>query len=115
MNKELSRVEKYGKRRSRNRKFQNKVQKETKQRIAASKPDRVAYTDTMPLTKEEAAGGEVYVSRTELFPSRRIRVSKWFMNFLSVLFILITAALLWWGIEGAPPIDVMMSSLSSKR
>ncbi|MFB5763093.1 hypothetical protein [Paenibacillus medicaginis] len=111
MNKELSRVEKYRGRRSRRPK---KDKKEKKQQPAKAEAYTAAYTDTVPLTEEEAAGGEVYVSRTELFPSRRIRVSKWFMNFLSTLFILITAALLWWGIEGAPPLRVIMSSLSSK-
>ncbi|MDP4096677.1 hypothetical protein OIN60_07825 [Paenibacillus sp. P96] len=111
MNKELSRVEKYGRGRNRRPK---KEQKEQKQQAAKVEAYADVYTDTVPLTEEEAAGGEVYVSRAELFPSRRIRVSKWFMNFLSTLFVLITAALLWWGIEGAPPLHVIMSSLSDK-
>lgn len=54
---------------------------------------------------------DAYPSRAELFPSRRLRVSKWFLNFLSTLFMLITAVLVWWGIQGAPPVKTLLPEM----
>lgn len=46
--------------------------------------------------------GEATPSRAESYPSERIRFSKMFVNSLIVIFVLLLACLLWWGIEGAP-------------
>jgi hypothetical protein len=48
--------------------------------------------------------GEATPSRTKSYPSERIRFSKMFVNSLIVIFIMLLASLLWWGIEGAPPL-----------
>ncbi|WP_238650074.1 hypothetical protein [Paenibacillus piscarius] len=48
--------------------------------------------------------GEETPSRTQTYPSERIRFSKMFVNSLSVLFLMLLAFLLYWGIEGAPPL-----------
>ncbi|CAM4486678.1 hypothetical protein [Paenibacillus typhae] len=50
-----------------------------------------------------AAEGEAETpSRSQSYPSQRVRWSKIFVNTLSALFILLLAFLVWWGIEGAP-------------
>ncbi|WP_440109892.1 hypothetical protein [Paenibacillus sp. QZ-Y1] len=41
-------------------------------------------------------------TRTELHPSRRLRLSKRFVNSLIFIFVLLTMSLIWWGIKGAP-------------
>ncbi|WP_405114758.1 hypothetical protein MHH28_10885 [Paenibacillus sp. FSL K6-1217] len=46
--------------------------------------------------------GEQTPSRAESYPSERIRFSKMFINSLIVLFLMLLAFLLWWGINGAP-------------
>lgn len=46
-------------------------------------------------------------SRTNTYPSHRVRMSKWFVNTLIVLFILLMAGLLFWGLIGAPPLEEM--------
>ena len=51
--------------------------------------------------------GEATPSRAESYPSERIRFSKMFVNSLIVIFILLLAFLLWWGIEGAPELRTL--------
>ncbi|AOZ91396.1 hypothetical protein [Paenibacillus crassostreae] len=43
-------------------------------------------------------------ARTETYYSNKIKLSRIFLNTLIVLFLMLTAALLWWGLEGAPPL-----------
>ncbi|WP_223066606.1 hypothetical protein [Paenibacillus caui] len=43
-----------------------------------------------------------YVSRSEIFPSHRIKWTKWFFNALLVIFIALTVLLLWWGLNESP-------------
>lgn len=43
-------------------------------------------------------------SRSESYPSERLRLSKMFINSLIVIFVLLLGSLLWWGLEGAPPL-----------
>ncbi|MDQ0169049.1 hypothetical protein [Paenibacillus tundrae] len=47
-------------------------------------------------------------TRTELHPSRRLRLSKRFVNSLILLFVLLTASLVWWGVKGAPPLHTFL-------
>lgn len=42
------------------------------------------------------------LSRSELFPSHRIKWTKWFFNVLLVIFIALTIWLLWWGLHDSP-------------
>ncbi|UNK20490.1 hypothetical protein MNQ98_10950 [Paenibacillus sp. N3/727] len=51
---------------------------------------------------------EVPPSRTSTYPSQRVRMSKWFVNTLIVLFILLMAGLLIWGLIGAPPLEEIL-------
>ncbi len=41
-------------------------------------------------------------TRRELFPSHRIKITRWFYNSLLFIFIAITVYLLWWGISDSP-------------
>ncbi|URJ44954.1 hypothetical protein MF628_004721 [Paenibacillus polymyxa] len=112
MNQELSRVQTYGSRRNGRKGKEEDRSKSKPVRSRASRPvPELAYVAAAPevaVTMEDGTPASEYRTRAEMFPSRRIRVSKWFLNFLSTLFVLITAALLWWGIKGAPPISEML-------
>lgn len=41
--------------------------------------------------------------RSDTYSSFNVKFSKIFLNTLITLFIILTGALVWWGIEGAPP------------
>ncbi|WP_311078575.1 hypothetical protein [Paenibacillus polymyxa] len=113
MNQELSRVQTYGSRRN-GRKGKEEDRSKSKPVLSrASRPvPELAHVAAVPevavTMEDDTPPASEYRTRAEMFPSRRIRVSKWFLNFLSTLFVLITAALLWWGIKGAPPISEML-------
>ncbi|MGQ8872844.1 hypothetical protein [Paenibacillus sp. TSA_86.1] len=47
-------------------------------------------------------------TRTELHPSRRLRLSKRFVNSLIFIFFMLTVGLVWWGIKGAPPLNTFL-------
>ena len=42
-------------------------------------------------------------SRLETYNTNNAKISRIFLNTLIFLFVMLTAALLWWGLEGAPP------------
>lgn len=44
-------------------------------------------------------------ARTETYASKKIKISKYFINTLIILFVLLTAFLLWWGVMDAPPLE----------
>ncbi|CAH1194388.1 hypothetical protein PAECIP111892_01629 [Paenibacillus auburnensis] len=46
-------------------------------------------------------------SRSQSYPSERIRLSKIFVNSLYFIFVLLLASLVWWGIEGAPELRTL--------
>ncbi|MEK5505075.1 MULTISPECIES: hypothetical protein [unclassified Paenibacillus] len=112
MNQGLSRVQTYGSRRNGRKGKEEDRSKSKPVRSRASRPvpelAHVAAAPEVAVTMEGDTPASEYRTRAEMFPSRRIRVSKWFLNFLSTLFVLITAALLWWGVKGAPPISEML-------
>jgi hypothetical protein len=41
-------------------------------------------------------------SRRELYPSQRLKITRWFFNFLLFIFVVILFMLLWWGISESP-------------
>ncbi|MNO08152.1 hypothetical protein D3C81_2306650 [compost metagenome] len=41
-------------------------------------------------------------TRKEMFPSQRIKITRWFYNSLLYIFIAIMIYLLWWGISDSP-------------
>ena len=52
--------------------------------------------------------GEGTPSRSETYTSERVRLSKMFVNSLILLFVILLASLLWWGIEGAPKLGTLL-------
>lgn len=54
------------------------------------------------------AEGKSAPSRTSTYPSHRVRMSKWFVNSLIIIFILLMAGLLIWGLIGAPPLEEIL-------
>lgn len=68
---------------------------------ASSLPEKVQHA-----LQAEVEEGELDLSelppRRELFPSQRIRITRWFYNALLYVFVGITIYLLWWGISDSP-------------
>lgn len=71
-----------------------------------SRKDRLARRRGAVNTEQESRQpeGEETPSRTRTYPSERVRFSKMFVNSLIVLFLMLLAFLLYWGIKGAPPL-----------
>ncbi|MEC0124299.1 hypothetical protein [Paenibacillus pabuli] len=69
-------------------------------------PARTNKAQTPP--KESVSEAGTLPTRTELHPSRRLRLSKRFVNSLIVIFILLTISLVWWGVKGAPPLNTFL-------
>ncbi|MEK5446955.1 hypothetical protein [Paenibacillus sp. FSL R7-0331] len=63
------------------------------------KPDRQKQTATQET--------EDTPSRSQSYPSERLRLSKIFVNSLYVLFILLLGFLIWWGINDAPALRTL--------
>lgn len=88
MNDNLSRIQKYGRRR---------------QRQAVVEP-----LETMPSQYQheqdvkEAPNASDLPSRREVYPSQRLIITRWFFNSLLFIFIAILFMLLWWGISESP-------------
>jgi hypothetical protein len=59
-------------------------------------------------SEESVSEAGTLPTRTELHPSRRLRLSKRFVNSLIFIFILLTISLVWWGIKGAPPLNTFL-------
>lgn len=135
MTQQLSRTEKYGHRRRKERKempsksVHNTVDPSKSTNITIMK--KPVYTKPVSKSrsvpelsrmqrklqaeqnqKKEASGhtqeAGTLPTRAEIFPSRRVRLSKWFINSLIFIFILLTGFLVYWGIIGAPPLSTFI-------
>ncbi|WP_106768004.1 hypothetical protein [Paenibacillus faecalis] len=71
----------------------------------SGKTGELSRTKSARMTNHEVLEEESAPSRTKTYPSHRVRMSKWFVNTLIVLFILLMAGLLFWGLIGAPPLE----------
>ncbi|MBW4082862.1 hypothetical protein [Paenibacillus sp. S150] len=60
---------------------------------------------TAAQAEKPAEGESSTPSRTETYPSERLRFSKMFINSLIVIFLLLLAFLLYWGLIGAPDLN----------
>lgn len=47
-------------------------------------------------------------SRSSTYMSNRVKMSKWFVNSLILIFVLLMAGLLVWGLMGAPPLKTIL-------
>lgn len=130
MTNQLSRAETYGHRKKRETKQRskkdhhqsnkqarsdNKAQsaKHNLSKKAASAPATLSRVQKkqQPNTKkssQQKQEAETLPTRSDLFPSQRVRLSKWFVNSLIIIFILLTGALVYWGIIGAPPLRTLL-------
>lgn len=115
MNERLSRTERH----ARNRSSANGTRKRTRRTEASETLERKASgtsyvemavsSETAPIisdTEYFTEGNESDVSelptRKEMFPSQRIKITRWFYNSLLYIFIAIMIYLLWWGISDSP-------------
>ncbi|MDN4067459.1 hypothetical protein QYF50_06085 [Paenibacillus vini] len=115
MNERLSRSERH----ARNRSSANGTRKRTRRTEASETLERKASgtsyvemavsSETTPIisdTEYFTEGNESDVSelptRKEMFPSQRIKITRWFYNSLLYIFIAIMIYLLWWGISDSP-------------
>ena len=136
MNQQLSRTEKYGHRRrkvgkeiklsksdqkigdhskSTNKSVTNKVvyRKPVSKRQPVPELSRMQRKLQAEQNQNKEASGRIQEAgtlptRSDLFPSRRVRLSKWFINSLIFIFILLTGFLVYWGIIGAPPLNTLL-------
>ncbi|HEY2492867.1 MAG TPA: hypothetical protein VGI33_08150 [Paenibacillus sp.] len=100
MSNQLSRVETH-KKRLKEEKSRPLLQR-VKGKIVAQLDAKIAIpTDVAEQSDEQ---GPV-PARTDTYSSQRIKLSKIFLNTLIVLFFLLTIGLVWWGVEGAPPLN----------
>lgn len=103
MNEQLSRMERYAQ------------DRKTTKRRSRYKP--AADTNTISDLKDEPllvpildigseSEKEIKVedlpTRKELFPSQRLKVTRWFFNSLLYIFIVIMGLLLWWAVKDSP-------------
>lgn len=86
-------------------------QKEPSVRVPGTLSRKAKYSpaSVKPAETRQTAGreGEGTPSRSESYPSERIRLSKIFVNSLIFMFVLLLASLVWWGIEGAPELRTL--------
>lgn len=73
-----------------------------KSRYSSAPSRKAAKRDEMSADGETATP-----SRTETYPSERLRFSKMFINSLIIIFILLLGFLLWWGLNGAPDLNTL--------
>lgn len=73
-------------------------------------PERAPSRSKKTANQKESSVSEAgsLPTRTELHPSRRLRLSKRFVNSLIFIFIMLTVGLVWWGIKGAPPLNTFL-------
>lgn len=72
---------------------------------AAEQRVSTSSVGSIGLEGEEA---EELPMRSKTYSSYRVRMSKWFVNSLIILFVMLMAALLWWGMKGAPPLKELL-------
>ncbi|MEF2964385.1 hypothetical protein V3851_00965 [Paenibacillus sp. M1] len=125
MNDRLSRTERYNGRRGRNNR-KRRIAKRERRSGKAAEPYREAgglddigeriepelqfasVTEVHPFAEEARteAKAELDVNklptRKEMFPSQRVKWTRWFFNSLLYVFVAIMILLLWWGISDSP-------------
>lgn len=74
-----------------------------------SRKDRRLLSSSKELSEGEGTkkSAETTPSRSQTYTSERMRLSKIFVNSLIFMFVILLASLLWWGIEGAPPLKTL--------
>lgn len=104
----LSRVESQKKRRHEDKKPMTLLRRGLKKNSGTYDTEQKYLTNKAePLRRSEKNNNEKdnehVPSRTDTYSSYNVKVSKIFLNTLIFLFFILTVALLWWGLKGAPP------------
>ncbi|OMD39839.1 hypothetical protein [Paenibacillus odorifer] len=122
MSEELSRLKSRQKKRVGEGKTPGKSKKANPRSEGAPKKSNHSRTTTATLSRKARRrpaastkgtnGGnkeqeETVPSRSDTYSSERVRLSKMFVNSLIFIFVILLVALLWWGIEGAPPLRTL--------
>lgn len=120
MNERLSRSERHGRSRNTRKGTSPKLDTLTRQAARTKRREVGTIAPSTPLPQEtefpiaipemgilEADGQQEpsvqdLPTRKELYPSQRIKFTRWFYNSLVFIFVAIMAALLWWGISLSP-------------
>ena len=105
MNERLSRMDRYGQRNRTNPQRRDKA-KASRSRSAAVSDERVESLPVQMSGLKEPEAEDVNVeklpTRKELFPSQRLKWTRWFYNSLVYIFVIILIYLLWWGVSDSP-------------
>ncbi|MGG6309621.1 hypothetical protein [Paenibacillus macerans] len=74
--------------------------------LAEPKPDEGLSSPLLAMDLLASAGTEdeldTLPTRKELFPSQRLKMTRWFYNSLLYIFVIILIYLLWWGVSDSP-------------
>lgn len=89
----LSRIKKFGRRRK------PSASQEILSSELISTQQEEAYSIAGHDSDEEESNVKDMPSRRELYPSQRLKITRWFFNFLLFIFVAILFMLLWWGIS----------------
>lgn len=92
----LSRIKKFGRRRK-----LSTVQENPPSELVSTQPEESSGISSLYLDEDESTVTDM-PSRRELYPSQRLKITRWFFNFLLFIFVVILFMLLWWGISESP-------------
>lgn len=90
MNERLSRMDRYGQR------------KRIKPQQGGKSKSLPAHLPDLEEFEPEVMDVEKMPTRKELFPSQRLKWTRWFYNSLLYIFVIILIYLLWWGVSDSP-------------
>ncbi|WP_018751438.1 hypothetical protein [Paenibacillus sanguinis] len=105
MNERLSRMDRYGQRNRTKPQRSDKAKTSRSRSLAVSEKKAEPLPVQMPgLDELKAEGMDVgkMPTRKELFPSQRLKWTRWFYNSLLYIFVILLIYLLWWGISDSP-------------
>jgi hypothetical protein len=100
----LSRVESQKKRRLEEKQGKKQGMKSKLQGYLFKKGISSNLEDNIASDEVIRSDNDIIPARTETYLSNNAKVSRVFLNTLIFLFVVLTFALLWWGLEGAPPL-----------
>lgn len=100
----LSRIKKYGRRRQASSSNESPSSESLSTKTGSS-----SSTVQVNIHESDANVSDMQ-SRRDLYPSQRLKITRWFFNSLLFIFIVILFMLLWWGISVSPWGKVRMGS-----
>ncbi|MBP1907511.1 hypothetical protein J2Z32_004186 [Paenibacillus turicensis] len=92
----LSRIKKFGRRRKLSTEQENPSSE-----FVSTQPEGDSGVSGHYFDEDESSVSDM-PSRRELYPSQRLKITRWFFNFLLFIFVVILFMLLWWGISESP-------------